>query len=128
TAPALCGVAQDITQLIVLRLVQGTAAGGLMALAMAVVGDLVEPRERGRYQGYITAAFAVATVAGPLLGGVLVDGASWRWVFYANLPLGLVALAGLRLRLPAAPVEPSATRLDASGAALLAGATSALML
>src|SRR6187200_1509674 len=68
-ASALCGAAQDITQLIALRLVQGTAAGGLMALAMASVGDLVSPRERGRYQGYIAATFAVATVVGPLLGG-----------------------------------------------------------
>jgi EmrB/QacA subfamily drug resistance transporter len=127
-ASALCGFAQDIPFLIGARMVQGAAAGGLMALAMAVVGDLVEPRERGRYQGYIAAAFAVATVAGPLLGGVLVDSASWRWVFYVNLPLGLVALAGLRLRLPAAPVERPASRLDASGGALLAAATSALML
>src|ERR671921_1697381 len=89
---ALCAAAQDITQLILLRLVQGTAAGGLMALAMAAVGDLVSPRERGRYQGYIAATFAVATIVGPLLGGVLVEHASWRWVFYVNLPLGLVAL------------------------------------
>src|SRR3954462_13691385 len=66
-ASALCGAAQDMTQLIVLRLVQGSAAGGLMALAMATVGDLVSPRERGRYQGYIAATFAAATVVGPLL-------------------------------------------------------------
>src|SRR4051794_5624650 len=105
-ASALCGAAQDMTQLIGLRLAQGTAAGGLMALAMATVGDLVSPRERGRYQGYIAATFAVATVVGPLLGGALVEGASWRWVFLVNLPVGLVALGGLRLRLPAAPVEP----------------------
>jgi EmrB/QacA subfamily drug resistance transporter len=128
TASALCGAAQDIAQLIVLRLVQGVAAGGLMALAMATVGDLVAPRERGRYQGYIAATFAVATVVGPLLGGVLVDEASWRWVFFVNLPVGVVALAGLRLRLPAAPVEPPAHPLDTLGALLLAGATSTLML
>ena len=104
SASALCGAAQDITQLIVLRAVQGAAAGGLMALAMAVVGDLVSPRERGRYQGYIAAAFAAATVAGPLVGGLLVDHAGWRWVFYVNLPIGAAALAGLRFRLPA-PVK-----------------------
>src|SRR5918911_4551238 len=75
-ASALCGLAQDITQLIALRAVQGIAAGGLMALAMAVVGDLVSPRERGRYQGYITAAFAAATAVGPLVGGLLVQHAS----------------------------------------------------
>ena len=127
-ASALCGAAQDITQLIALRLVQGTAAGGLMALAMASVGDLVSPRERGRYQGYIAATFAVATIVGPLLGGALVEGASWRWVFFVNLPVGLVALIGLRLRLPAPAVEPPGHPLDGLGAALLAAATSTLML
>jgi EmrB/QacA subfamily drug resistance transporter len=127
-ASALCAVAQDITQLIVFRLVQGAAAGGLMTLAMAAVGDLVAPRERGRYQGYIAATFAVVTIVGPLLGGVLVDNASWRWVFLANLPLGVAALAGLALRLPASPTERPKRPLDISGAALLAGATSALLL
>src|SRR4051812_5940739 len=127
-ASALCGAAQDITQLIVLRAVQGAAAGGLMTLAMASVGDLVAPRERGRYQGYIAATFAVATIVGPLIGGVLVDHASWRWVFLVNLPLGVVALSALGTKLPAAPVERPAGPLDATGAALLAGATGALML
>jgi EmrB/QacA subfamily drug resistance transporter len=125
---ALCGAAQDISQLIVLRLVQGVAAGGLMTLAMAAVGDLVSPRERGRYQGYIAAAFAVATVIGPLLGGVLVEHASWRWVFFVNLPVGVAALTGLGLWLPGAQTERPVTPLDVLGAALLAGATSALML
>ena len=128
SASALCGAAQSITELIVLRAVQGAAAGGLMTLAMAAVGDLVSPRERGRYQGYIAATFAVATVIGPLLGGVLVDHASWRWVFYVNLPVGIAALVGLSLRLPAPETERPKRPLDASGAALLAGATSALML
>jgi EmrB/QacA subfamily drug resistance transporter len=127
-ASALCAGAQDMTQLVVLRLVQGVAAGGLMTLAMAAVGDLVEPRERGRYQGYIAATFAVATVVGPLLGGVLVDHASWRWVFLVNLPLGAVALAALAARLPAPHAEPPSRPLDATGAALLAGATTAFML
>jgi EmrB/QacA subfamily drug resistance transporter len=127
-ASALCGAAQDITQLVVVRVVQGAAAGGLMTLAMASVGDLVAPRERGRYQGYIAATFAVATIVGPLIGGVLVDHASWRWVFFVNLPLGAVALTGLALRLPAPPIERPDRPLDASGAALLVGATIALML
>src|SRR5919109_1291745 len=74
---ALCGAAQDITQLVALRFVQGAAA----------VGDLVAPRERGRYQGYIAAAFAVATIVGPLLGGLVTEHASWRWVFFVNLPV-----------------------------------------
>jgi EmrB/QacA subfamily drug resistance transporter len=127
-ASALCGAAQDITQLIVLRAIQGAAAGGLMTLAMASVGDLVAPRERGRYQGYIAATFAVATIVGPLLGGLLVEHASWRWVFLVNLPVGLAALVALTLRLPATEVEPPDRPLDAAGAALLAGATSAFML
>jgi EmrB/QacA subfamily drug resistance transporter len=127
-ASALCGAAQDLTMLVVARVIQGAAAGGLMTLAMAAVGDLVSPRERARYQGYIVATFAVATVIGPLLGGVLVQHASWRWVFYVNAPLGLVALAGLHMRFPASAMDQPSRRLDAAGAALLAGATSALML
>jgi MFS family permease len=99
-----------------------------MTLAMAAVGDLVAPRERGRYQGYIAGAFAVATIVGPLTGGVLVDHASWRWIFLINLPLGAAALAGLSLRLPAAHTERPGRPLDVSGAAVLAGATIALML
>jgi len=125
---ALCGAAQDITQLVVLRMAQGVAAGGLMTLAMAAVGDLVAPRERGRYQGYIAATFAVATIVGPLIGGVLVDHASWRWVFYVNLPIGIAALAGLHRTLPASDPQRSGAPLDALGAALLAAATTALML
>jgi EmrB/QacA subfamily drug resistance transporter len=125
---AVCGLAQGITMLVAARIVQGAAAGGLMTLAMAAVGDLVSPRERARYQGYIAATFAVATVAGPLLGGVLVENASWRWVFYVNLPVGLAALAGLRARMPATPGDGSGERLDGIGAGLLAAATGALML
>src|SRR5690348_4735095 len=125
-ASAACGLANDITQLIVLRAVQGVAAGGLMTLAMASVGDLVPARERSRYQGYIAAAFSAATVIGPLIGGLLVQHASWRWVFYVNLPLGAAALAGLRT-LPAGTTS-AAKPLDATGAALLAGATTAFML
>jgi EmrB/QacA subfamily drug resistance transporter len=127
-ASALCGMAQDITQLVLTRAIQGVGAGGLMTLAMATVGDLVAPRERGRYQGYIAAAFAVATIVGPLLGGTLVEHASWRWVFYVNLPIGLLALTGLSARLPAADPDGSKHRLDLAGAALLAGATATLML
>jgi EmrB/QacA subfamily drug resistance transporter len=127
-ASALCGLAQDITLLIVTRAVQGVAAGGLMTLAMAAVGDLVSPRERGRYQGYIAATFAIATVVGPLAGGVLVEHASWRWVFYVNLPVGIAALCGLSLRLPSVTDERARQPLDLAGAALLAGVTTTLML
>src|SRR3954447_10593835 len=125
---ALCAAAQDITQLVVLRMIQGAAAGGLMTLAMAAVGDLVSPRERGRYQGYIAAVFAVATVVGPLIGGGLVEQASWRWVFLVNLPVGVAALAGLGLRLPSSEAPRPVAPLDSLGAVLLAGATTSLML
>jgi EmrB/QacA subfamily drug resistance transporter len=129
-ASAVCGAAQDMTWLIVSRAVQGVAAGGLMTLAMAAVGDLVSPRERGRYQGYIAIAFALATVVGPLIGGVLVEHASWRWVFYVNLPVGAAALAGLYYKLPSSPAEAARGRkpLDVSGEVLLVGSTITLML
>jgi EmrB/QacA subfamily drug resistance transporter len=125
---ALCGAAQNITQLILLRLVQGVAAGGLMSLAMAAVGDLVAPRERGRYQGYIAATFALATIIGPLVGGLLVEHASWRWIFFVNLPVGAAALAALSLRFPGARPQRPERPLDILGAVLLAAGTSALML
>jgi EmrB/QacA subfamily drug resistance transporter len=127
-ASALCGVAQSLTMLIASRAVQGVAAGGLMTLAMAAVGDLVDPRERARHQGYIVTTFAAAAIAGPLIGGLIVEGIGWRWVFYVNLPLGLAALAGLHSRLPAPAAERPAHGLDLAGAALLAGATCALLL
>src|SRR5215211_5718714 len=126
-ASAACGLAQTLEQLVVARGIQGVAAGGLMTLAMASVGDLVTPRERARWQGRIAAVFAGATVAGPLIGGLLVEQVSWRWVFYVNLPLGLAALAGLR-RLPAAAPQDAPKPLDLGGAALLAAASAAALL
>src|SRR5690349_7161361 len=127
-ASAACGLATGMAMLVAFRVVQGVAAGGLMSLAMAAVGDLVSPRERGRYQGYIASVFAAATIAGPLIGGLLVDHASWRWVFYVNLPLGVLALLGLHLRLPSPEPGPGRGPLDLAGAALLAAATTCLML
>jgi len=103
-----------MTWLIVSRAVQGVAAGGLVSLAMAAVGDLVSPRERGRYLGFVAIAFALATVVGPLIGGVLVEHASWRWVFYMNLPLGAAALAGMYFRLR--PRPPATARRSTSPA------------
>jgi EmrB/QacA subfamily drug resistance transporter len=127
-ASALCGLANDIVFLIAVRAIQGVAAGGLMTLAMASVGDLVSPRQRGRYQGYIAATFAAATVVGPLLGGLLVEHASWRIVFYVNLPVGVLALMGLHAKLPAAERAPSDRPLDVAGAVVLVLATTSFML
>lgn len=124
---ALCGLAQSMGELIAFRAVQGLGAGGLMVLALAVVGDIVPPRERGRYQGLFGAVFGVATVAGPLLGGLIVDAISWRWVFYINLPVGLVALAVLQVTLPASGAR-GRPQIDILGATLLAGGLSAIVL
>src|SRR6058998_166049 len=88
---ALCGVAQNMGELIAFRALQGIGGGGLMVTAIAVVGDIIPPRERGRYQGFFGAVFGVSTVIGPLLGGFFVDNLSWRWIFYVNLPIGALA-------------------------------------
>ena len=96
---ALCGLAQDMPQLIGFRALQGLGGGGLIALSMAIVGDLVPPRERGRYQGLFGAVFGATSVLGPLLGGFFAEHLDWRWVFYINLPIGAVALVVILLAL-----------------------------
>ena len=83
---ALCGLSQNLTELIVFRAVQGLGAGGLIVTTIAVVGDIIPPRERGKYQGFFGAVFGVSTVIGPLVGGLFVDNLTWRWIFYVNLP------------------------------------------
>jgi EmrB/QacA subfamily drug resistance transporter len=124
---ALSGAAQSIGQLIAFRALQGMGAGGVMTLATATVGDLVSPRERGRYQGYIQVTFLLASLAGPLLGGLLVDHASWRWAFYVNVPIGLTAL-GLLTAYLRVPTQRRPARIDFAGAGLLAGAVVAILL
>ena len=99
-ASALCGLAQTMTHLIVLRALQGIGAGGLLTLSQTVIADLVVPRERGRYQGYVLSVFGAASVAGPFVGGLLADQVSWRAIFLVNVPVGLVALWMLAVALP----------------------------
>jgi EmrB/QacA subfamily drug resistance transporter len=115
---ALCGLAQSMLELIVFRGLQGIGGGGLIVSTIAVVGDLIVPRERGRYQGLFGAVFGLATIIGPLLGGFFVDHLSWRWIFYINLPTGLLALVVIAAALPARP-SPRRHRMDYAGAALL---------
>ncbi|REE96353.1 MFS transporter [Thermomonospora umbrina] len=124
---ALCGLAQNMTELIAFRAVQGVGGGGLMALAMAIVGDVVPPRERGRYQGFFGAVFGVSSVLGPLLGGFFVDHLDWRWVFYINLPLGAVALVVVAVVLHARE-RHERHRVDYAGIVLLGVATVCLVL
>ncbi len=123
----LCGTAQDMPQLIVYRALQGIGGGGLMVLSQAIIGDVVAPRDRGKYQGAFGAVFGVTSVAGPLLGGFFVDNLSWRWVFYVNMPVGVVALVVVAIVLPAtrAATRPS---IDFAGIAVLAAAASCVVL
>jgi EmrB/QacA subfamily drug resistance transporter len=124
---ALCGQAQGMSELIAFRAVQGLGGGGLMVSAQATIGDVVSPRERGRYMGLFGAVFGVASVAGPLIGGFFTSHTSWRWIFYVNLPLGLLALVVLAVALPAAP-ERKSHRVDYLGTALLATSLGSLVL
>jgi len=124
---ALCGQANSMDELIAFRALQGLGAGGLIVLVQATIGDVVPPRERGRYQGLFGAVFGVSSVAGPLLGGVIVENVSWRWIFYVNLPVGIVALAVLSVALPAS-TRVTRPAIDYVGAALLGAALSAIVL
>ncbi len=124
---ALCGLSQNMTELIAFRGLQGLGGGGLIVTTLAVIGDIIPPRERGRYQGFFGAVFGVSTIIGPLLGGFFVDNLSWRWIFYINLPLGLLALGVIGAAFHA-PVEHVKHVIDYLGAVTLAGSLSLIVL
>jgi EmrB/QacA subfamily drug resistance transporter len=124
---ALCGLSRDLTQLIVFRALQGLGGGGLIVSTQAAVADVVSPRERGRYQGIFGAAFAAASITGPLIGGFFTTQLSWRWIFYINLPIGAVALAVLAANLPGTGTR-ARHRVDWLGAATLGAGLCALVL
>jgi EmrB/QacA subfamily drug resistance transporter len=124
---ALCGIAQGMTELVIFRAIQGFGAGGLFPLALAVIGNIVPPRDRGRYQGLIGAVFAAASIIGPAVGGFIVDNTTWRWIFYVNLPVGGVALLVIWITMPRRrDVRPRS--IDWLGALVLALGTTALLL
>jgi EmrB/QacA subfamily drug resistance transporter len=124
---ALCGIAQNMVELIVFRALEGAGGGGLIVITIAVIGDLIPPRERGRYQGFFGAVFGVATIVGPLVGGFFVDHLSWRWIFYINLPTGILALAVIAAVLPSHSTRRQHA-VDYLGALLLTAALSAVIL
>ncbi len=123
----LAGLSQSMVELIALRAVQGIGGGGLLVGAQTIVGDVVEPRDRGRYQGLFGAVFGVSSVLGPLIGGFFVDDLSWRWVFYINLPIGALALLVVAAVLPS-QLERRPHKIDYLGTVLLAAIATSLVL
>ena len=123
----MSGLAQNMTELIGFRAFQGIGGGGLFSIAFAIIGDVIPPRERGRYQGYFGAVFGVSSVAGPLLGGWFTDGPGWRWIFFVNVPVGLAALIVTSLALTM-PVVRRKHKIDYLGASIIVAAVAALLL
>lgn len=123
----LCGLAWSMPSLILFRLVQGVGAGAIQPVSLTVVGDLYSARERGRIQGYLASVWGISSVAGPLVGGLIIGHLSWPWIFWINLPIGVIA-AGLFLRFLHEGVERRSRQIDALGAALFTAAIAALMI
>lgn len=123
----MCGVSQNMTQLIVARGVQGLGGGGIQALTFAILGDLVSPRDRGRYMGLYTGVYAASAVVGPLLGGWMISHFAWEWIFLVNLPVGAVAFFAISATLKV-PFRRRETRIDFLGAGLLSGCLGSLIL
>ncbi|GHO97181.1 MFS transporter [Reticulibacter mediterranei] len=128
TGSALCGAAQSMNQLIAFRAFQGLGAAALLPIAIAVVGDLFPPRERGKWQGVTGSVFALSSIVGPALGGWITENTSWRWVFYVNLPIGLIALGVLIFLMPSLYQPGKKARIDYLGALLLILGTSPILL
>ncbi len=127
-ASLFCALAQNMEQLVLARVLQGIGAGGMVSVSQAIIGDFVPPRERGRYQGYFSSMYALASVLGPVLGGYLTEYLSWRWVFWLNLPLGLAAWWVTRRALRTLAVPQRQVQVDYMGAALLIFGLSSLLL
>ncbi len=124
---ALCGIAQGMTQLVLFRAIQGIGAGGLFPLSLAVIGAIVPPRDRGRWQGLIGAVFAASSIIGPAVGGFIVDSTTWRWIFLVNLPVGGLALLVISLTMPRRAPQTQHS-IDWLGAGVLAAGTASLLL
>ena len=127
-ASLFCGMAQSMEQLVLARIFQGIGAGGMISVSQAIIGDIVPPRERGRYQGYFSSMYAVASVAGPVLGGYMTEYLSWRWVFLINLPLGVGAWLVANHTLVGLPVPQRKPIIDYLGTLLMIIGLTALLL
>ncbi|WP_230646895.1 MFS transporter [Bradyrhizobium sp. Leaf401] len=127
TGSALSGFAQSLPQLVIFRVVQGVGAGGFLPLSQILIGDYVPPHLRGKQQGAFVAVFAVCSVIGPVLGGVITDLMSWRWIFYVNLPIGGIALIVISIALSERP-RTHKGRLDIMGALLMSSCTAIFLL
>ena len=127
-ASLFCGLAQNMEQLVLARIIQGMGAGGMISVSQAIIGDIVPPRERGRYQGYFSSMYALASVAGPVLGGYMTEYLSWRWVFLINLPLGLVSWWIAHRTLVGLPVPQRKPIIDYLGTVLMIIGLSSLLL